>query len=105
MASVTLSIGGYQYQLACRDGEEAHLARLGAIVDAKVNEARAAVGTASEVRQLLLSSLLFADQLIESQSAGAPRPQPSPVAPDAISAIAARAEAIAAALEKLAPTP
>ena len=35
MAEVTLSVGGYHYKLACRDGEEAHLQRLGEMVNAK----------------------------------------------------------------------
>ena len=44
MAEVTLSVGGYHYKLACRDGEEAHLQRLGEMVNAKAVEARSAVG-------------------------------------------------------------
>jgi cell division protein ZapA len=103
MAEVTLSVGGYSYQLACRDGEEAHLTRLGELVDAKANEARAAVGNASEARQLLLSALLFADEIIEAKS-GATSPSAPKAADDnadALEAMAARVEAIAARLESL----
>jgi cell division protein ZapA len=99
MAEVTLSVGGYSYQLACRDGEEAHLIRLGEIVDAKANEARAAVGNASEARQLLLSALLFADEIVEAKS-GAASAATDDYA-DALEAMAARVEAIAARLESL----
>lgn len=105
MAEVTLTIGGYHYQLACRDGEEAHLARLGGIVDRKVGEARAAVGNASEVRQLLLSALLFADEMLDAQQGGAPASPPLPAPtldPALLEAMADRAEAIASKLEKLA---
>lgn len=103
MAEVTLSVGGYQYQVACRDGEEAHLQRLGELVDAKAMEARSAVGNASEVRQLLLSALLFADEALE---AGGPAPHvPAPAVPSAmvsaLESLATRVELIATRLEKL----
>jgi cell division protein ZapA len=107
MAEVTLTIGGYNYQLACRDGEEAHLARLGSIVDSKVSEARAAVGNASEVRQLLLSALLFADEMLDARRGVNEAASPPPVQsqdPALLEAVAERAEAIATKLEKLAQT-
>ena len=103
MAEVSLSVGGYHYQVACRDGEEAHLQRLGELVDAKANEARSAVGNASEVRQLLLSALLFADEALEenrpSPAAGAPQIPPGMAT--ALDALAVRVELIATRLEKL----
>jgi cell division protein ZapA len=102
MAQVTLSIGGYQYQVACRDGEEPHLQRLGELVDAKATEARSAVGNASEVRQLLLSALLFADEAIEGNRA-APIAQTGATPTEltaALEALAIRVESIATRLEK-----
>jgi cell division protein ZapA len=65
MAQVTLAIGGNNYDVACRDGEEPHLHAIASIVDKKTGEARAAVGSANEVRQLLFASLLLADELQE----------------------------------------
>jgi cell division protein ZapA len=104
MAEVTLTVGGYSYQVACRDGEEAHLERLGALVDAKAGEARAAVGTANEVRQLLLSALLFADEAID-RNKGMPAPVATPgLDPAILEALADRIETIAARLEKPATT-
>jgi cell division protein ZapA len=68
MAQVSLIIGGNSYDVSCRDGEEAHLNRLAAIVDKKAIEATAAVGNASEPRKLLFAALLLADELIEAQN-------------------------------------
>lgn len=101
MAEVTLSIGGHNYQIACRDGEEPHLRTLATLVDKKVGEARAAVGDLGEVRQLLLAALLFADEQFEADRA-APHTAPTIGADEtaAIEALADRVEMIAAKLEK-----
>lgn len=103
MAEVTLSVGGYHYKVACRDGEEAHLQRMGELVDAKATEARNAVGNASEVRQLLLSALLFADEALENAAGIAPAAPPAIPAhlTAALEALASRVELIATRLEKL----
>ncbi len=107
MAQVTLSVGGYQYQIACRDGEEPRLLQLGEIVDAKVLEARGAVGNASEVRQLLLASLLFADDALEAGKGipsappmTAPRPDDARLA-ETLEALATRIEDVASSLENI----
>lgn len=99
MAEVTLTVGGYHYQVACRDGEEDHLHRLGSMVDGKAGEARAAVGNASEVRQLLLAALLLADDATASEDA--PNALADGIA-HALEQLATRAEAIAERVEKLA---
>ncbi len=106
MAEVSLPIGGRSYAIACRDGGEEHLRGLAARVDAKVAEARAAVGTPSEVRQLLFAALLLADEASEAanavQTAPAPsgQPVPDPALDHALATIAARMESIADALEQ-----
>jgi cell division protein ZapA len=97
MAEVTLTIGGRTYTVACRDGGEDHLRTLALRVDAKVAEAQGAVGTSSEVRQLLFAALLLADDLAEGGSA-------APVVDDpqvarALTALATRVESMADALE------
>lgn len=104
MAEVTLAIGGREYSVACRDGGEGHLRSLAKRVDAKVEEARGAVGTASEVRQLLFAALLLADDLAESTSAPVSQNGSTPAAPDprtiqALLALATRVESMADALE------
>ena len=103
MAEVTLSVGGYNYQVACRDGEEDHLQRLGEMVDARVKEARGAVGNASEVRQLLLSALLFADEALDAKAGVQSTPAPAAIPAgliEALETLADRVEMIAARLEK-----
>ena len=107
MASVELEIAQRNYSVACRDGEEAHLRDLAAIVDGKAKEAAGALGTLGEARQLLFASLLLADEIKDREAAGtAPAPAapasadgPSGPAADAAPAIA---PALAAALERLA---
>jgi cell division protein ZapA len=101
MAEVMLSIGGHSYQVSCRDGEEPHLSTIADIVDRKVSEARSAVGDLGEVRQLLLASLLLADELLE---VGKPAPAVAASGGEAEAAafetLADRVEAIATKLEK-----
>lgn len=100
MAEVILSIGGHSYPVSCRDGEEPHLRKIADIVDRKVSEARSAVGDLGEVRQLLLASLLLADEVIEgAKSAAAPHSPGGEAETLAIETIAERVEAIAAKLE------
>ncbi len=99
MAQVQLSIGGYTYAVSCRDGEEAHLLRLAQAVDAKARQAAAAVGGVSEVRQLLMASLLLADQVQE----GAPAPvQTAPADLTELHQLAVRLESLAVSLENAA---
>ena len=104
MAEVQLEIGGRTYPVSCRDGEEPHLLRLGQLVDAKANEAKAAVGTGGEMRQMLLASLLLADELLEARStAGGTTPPAVPAQSDqseVFEALAGQLEVLASKLEK-----
>jgi cell division protein ZapA len=100
MAQIVITVGGREYAVTCRDGEEAHLRKLGALMDARAEEARAAVGGVNEARQLLLAGLLLADEL---QSGNSSAPTPAPAQPDlspALERLADRIEAIASALER-----
>ena len=101
MADVSLTIGGRQYSIACRDGGEDHLRQLGAEVDKKAAEASRAVGSATEARTLLLAALLLADELADARSGKAPPPQAglSPAVAEALINLAERVEAMADSLE------
>lgn len=83
MATVDLEIGGRRYDVACRDGEEAHLHTLAAIVEGKVREATAAVGGLQDVRQLLFAALLLADEVNDLRSRPVAVPTVEPPEPEA----------------------
>jgi cell division protein ZapA len=100
-AMVELTIAGRTYQVACREGEEESLQTAARMVDAKSREALSGLGTLSEARQFLFASLLLADQLMEKNPSAVP-PAPAPPQPAPDSALAERAEALAARLESLA---
>lgn len=68
MGQVTVGINGRSYQVACDDGQEAHLNRLGAYVDNRVQELIAAVGQVGDARLLVMVSLLLADELSDAYS-------------------------------------
>ena len=96
MAEVALDVGGRQYVVSCRDGGEAHLRGVAEVVDARVTQARAAVGGVNEARQLLLAALLLADELADALA----RAPNADIATPELSALATRIEAIADALER-----
>ena len=72
MAEITLTINNRNYEIACDDGHEDHLRRLGAYVDRRVNDLAAAVGQIGEPRLLVMASLLIADELHEAMNKDAP---------------------------------
>ncbi|MDZ3830966.1 MAG: cell division protein ZapA [Sphingopyxis sp.] len=64
MADVRLTIAGRAYDVHCADGQEQQLIQLAAIVDEK---ARGITG-GTEVRQLLFSALMLADEALEAKA-------------------------------------
>lgn len=66
MSEVTLRIAGKAYKVACADGEEAHLARLGSMIDEKLIAMGANSGT-TEAQNLLFAGLFLADELCEAR--------------------------------------
>ena len=68
MAQVSIKINNRKYQVACDDGQEAHLTRLGNYVDKRLNELIAAVGQVGEARLLVMVSLLLTDELSDLYS-------------------------------------
>ncbi|HYI39930.1 MAG TPA: cell division protein ZapA [Allosphingosinicella sp.] len=111
MASVEVEIAARRYSVACRDGEEAHLRSVAAIVDSKAQDAAAALGNLSEARQLLFASLLLADELKEHRSGQAPAQSPTGPAPidpaiaEALERLAGRVESLAEQFERNSDAP
>lgn len=68
MAQVAVTINGRKYQIACDDGQEAHLTRLGDYVDKRIQELVAAVGQIGDAHLLVMASLLVADELSDAYS-------------------------------------
>lgn len=66
MAQVTVVINDRKYTVACDDGQEAHLTRLGAYIDRRVGELVAAVGQIGDAKLLVMVSLLIADELSDA---------------------------------------
>ncbi len=111
MAEVKIMVGGRQYAVHCRDGEEAQLHYLADMISDRVSKVSGSSGGLTEVRQLLYAALLLADELEDQRKAPPPPPPPVQSAPpppplppppiedlEAIAAIerlAVRAEALA----------
>ena len=103
MANVDIEVAGRRYNVACRDGEEAHLHSVAAMVDQRARDATEALGSLTETRLLLFAALMMADDVKEIR-AGAGIPEPPPPPPDpavaqALERLAARMEALADSLE------
>ncbi|MFC7703483.1 cell division protein ZapA [Plastorhodobacter daqingensis] len=126
MADVTINIGGKQFDVACQDGEEDLLHAAASLLDAEAEALRAQVGRMPEARMLLMAGLMLADKtaamtdrmrqleaelgqaqqriaLLENQPKPTPERIEVPVIPrhvhDTLAELAARSEALAAAVE------
>lgn len=98
MSNVTLNIGGRSFTVATADGEEAHIAELGRMIDAKL----AALGDHSalgESRMLLFAALLLADELHECRMQGSSKAEIDDETSRHIEAIADMLENLAQRLE------
>ena len=101
MPELTVTINGREYQVACDDGQEAHLQKLAEYIDEKVQNLAQSADQAGEKRVLVMASLLIADELFEAYRqihALSAREGESGDAAAALEACATRLEAIAARL-------
>ena len=74
MGQINVTVGGRQYLLACRDGEESHLNRLATMLNAKSEQLREQLGAIAENRMLLMAGILLADELAEVRDKGGQAP-------------------------------
>lgn len=106
MAEVSVRINGYVYTVGCEDGQETHLQAMAAEVDGRIASIKAVGAQSGEARLLMLAALLLADELHDMRLAGsgaAPKPADDAAAQaraHRLAELAARAEAIADAMEQ-----
>jgi len=97
MSNVSIEIAGRSYSVACQDGQEAHIARLGQVIDAKLASLGQNVRQ-NESRTLLFAALLLADEVDELKKRP-PAPVAEPADAPALEALADRLEKLAESLE------
>ena len=66
MGQVSITIRGRAYQIACDDGQEAHLARLGRYLDQRAEQLASAGGGISDALLLVMVGLVVADELADA---------------------------------------
>ena len=106
MGQVVVEIGGRNYPLSCRDGDEAHLTGLAAHIASKAEGLTGSLGPLSEARLLLMAALMVADELHDVRSGSAPAWTPPAAAADTAETdrAAARLAALVSRAERLAET-
>jgi cell division protein ZapA len=67
MPQVTVTIAGRTYRMACGEGEEAHLEKLAALFDGKIEEMRGSFGEIGDMRLHVMAALTLADDLGEAR--------------------------------------
>jgi cell division protein ZapA len=65
--SVSVTIAGRSFRMACGEGEEAHLEALAARIDQRIAELRTAFGEIGDQRLTVMAAITIADELSESQ--------------------------------------
>ncbi len=126
MPEISISIGGRNFEVACREGEESYLHAAAKMLDEEAQILSAQVGRIPEARMLLMAGLMLADKTAsvedrisevkaelaerEAELAGLrntvvePERVEVPVVPqsvtDTLAELAARAEALAATVDE-----
>lgn len=117
MPDVRLTIGGRQFIVTCKPGDEARLSELGSMVDGVARAASADAAGLTESRMLLYAALHLADQLSDMRERGGaihdlfgsaiplpPTNAQDNEAAEALERLARRLENLATALEQSAVT-
>jgi cell division protein ZapA len=102
MAQVSLSINNKTYLVACDDGQESHLATLGAMIDAHVRNLGGVDSSIGETRIMLMAALMLADELTEARGKAAESANAERVQAEAVERADSRAvAALEAAARKI----
>lgn len=83
--SVTVTVNGRRYAVACDEGQAEQLRRLASELDARIARLAAGMRQAGQERLLLLAGLLLADELAEARR-GLPAKDAGPASGDGIPA-------------------
>jgi cell division protein ZapA len=67
MAQISVTIDGKVYRMACDDGQEDHLTRLGRELDQRITQLRGHFGEIGDMRITVMAALMVADELSEAQ--------------------------------------
>ncbi len=68
MPQVEIMVNGRAYLIACEEGQELHLGRLGRLLDGKVAGLAKAVGQVGDARLLVMAGLIIADELHDAEA-------------------------------------
>jgi cell division protein ZapA len=101
MSNVTISIAGRKFTVACAEGEERHIEKLGRIIDAKIGD-MPGLSSQSEARCLLYAALLLADENFELKEGSSAATEETPDVAGPLEALAERLESLASQLENAA---
>ncbi|MEM9060732.1 MAG: cell division protein ZapA [Pseudomonadota bacterium] len=115
MPEVSVEVAGRSYRVGCGDGEEARVAELGKRIDREAMDLSSQMGAVSETRLLLMTSLMLADKLAETEdalrgaevragqaeAAASAKPSQSGMNPDREAQIAANLDALSDRIEVL----
>ena len=66
MAHVNVTISGRKYRMACDDGQEDELTRLGAELDQRIAQLRKNFGEIGDMRLTVMAAMMFAEELSEA---------------------------------------
>lgn len=68
MGQISVSINARQYRMACADGQEEHLTRLGADVDRRIQQMRDQFGEVGDMRLTIMGAITIADELADAHN-------------------------------------
>ena len=100
MAKVVLKICGRDHEIYAKDGNEARMQELAAIIEAKVQQVTGSMGSLTEQRQMLFASLMLADE-VDTLRKAAPPANAAPMNADTVAALERLAERVESYAERL----
>lgn len=76
MGQAQISMGGRQYRINCRDGDEARVAGLGEELALRADRLTQSLGVTPESQLLAMTSLMLADELADARAGIVPAAPP-----------------------------